>query len=357
MEENGFIHRAFQRGIISFDQLKECLKIQEALVESGSSVPIWEVLVLKGHLSEDQVASIQKGREGPKTYPFGPFTITKKLGEGGMGVVYLAQRQSDRAVVALKLLPQRFSEDSNAVKRFEREAKIAIALDHPNLIKGYEYGQVNDRWYFAMEYVNGKVVGRLIAEHIALEERFTIQVATQIAQALQATHEAGIVHRDIKPDNIIIGYTGVAKLMDLGLAKAIDGATAVTQNGFAVGTPHYMAPEQILGSKEIDVRSDIYSLGATLYHMLTGIQPFKGTNMMEIMNRQLSNELESPAALRPGLSRGTCHIIEKMMAGCAADRYPAPSELLSDLMLVLEGKEPRTRLIDVGKSLVRRMVG
>jgi serine/threonine-protein kinase len=349
MGENDFVTKAITRGLINFDHVKECLKVQEAMAHEGHAVPIWEVLQLKGYLTPEQVQSLHSPQKG---YAYGPYLITAKLGEGGMGVVYLARRQTDDAIVALKLLPQPFSDDSHAVKRFEREAVISIQLSHPNLIKGYEYGKINNHWYYVMEYVKGKTVARMIHESIALDERTSLKIVTQVAQALIATHQAGIVHRDIKPDNIIISEDGVAKLMDLGLAKQLDGTTSLTQSGLAVGTPHYMSPEQIIGKHEVDVRSDIYSLGATLHHMLTGIQPFKGTNMMEIMNRQLSNELESPRKVRPGLSDSICRVLEKMMAGLPEDRYQTPGELLEDLSLVLSGKPPRS-VVKTGRSLIR----
>jgi serine/threonine-protein kinase len=352
--ENDFINKAFIKGMINFEQVKQCIKLQEKMVESGSSVPIWEVLVLKGFLTQEQVEALRDGKEGPKTYPFGNYTLYKKLGEGGMGVVYLGKRNADGVEVAVKLLPVKFSESTNAVKRFEREAKASIALSHRNIVKGHEFGQFKGRWFYVMEFIRGKTVGAMITEKVALEEKQALQITIQVAYAMEAIFKAGIVHRDIKPDNIIIDDKGVARLMDLGLAKSVDGTqTTVTQSGLAVGTPHYMPPEQIIGKKDVDVRSDIYSLGATLYHMLTGVQPFKGTTWMEIMNRQLINELESPKKIRPGLSDGVCQIIEKCMAGREDDRYQNPTELVQDLCLVMDGKNPQGVLMDAGLSIVK----
>lgn len=356
VQEKEFIEAVRKSGLLSPTQLEEALQAQEVMKsQAGVEAPVWQVLVLKGFLSQAQVDGIRQG--GPKTFPFGPFRVESKIGEGGMGVVYLAKKENEDRKIALKVLPQRFSDQPEMVKRFEREARISIGLSHPNLIKGYEYGRINGRWFFAMEYVDGKVLLDLIRERKQLEEKRALEIALQVVKALEEIHRAGLVHRDIKPGNIILTRAGVAKVMDLGLIKSSEGDLSVlTQSGHAVGTPHYMSPEQIQGEKKIDIRSDIYSLGATLYHMLTGTKPFSGTTLLEIVNKQLKHELEDPLKYRPDLSEGAIHVIERMMARDRKDRYQTPAEVREDLERVLAGDEPKSERLEAGRSVVLRRV-
>jgi WD40 repeat protein/tetratricopeptide (TPR) repeat protein len=265
-----------------------------------------------------------------------------------MGAVYLARREGAETPVALKILPQKFSEDESHVARFQREAMISIRLTHPNLVKGHEYGQAKGRWYYAMEFVQGRTVSALIKEKKVLDEKEAAGIALQVARAVGEIHRHGLVHRDIKPDNVMIDARGVARVMDLGLIKSFATEhTRLTQTGYALGTLHYMSPEQLQGSRGpgVDGRSDLFSLGAMLYHMVSGQIPFTGDSMVEIMDKQLKHELEPPRKFRPGLSDGICRVIEKLMAPDPADRYPAAAAVEDDLNLILQGKQPRARLV------------
>jgi WD40 repeat protein len=352
MEGKDLLQAALDRGWITPDQVEEALRAQEVMhSQAGVDLPIGDLLVRKAILTQEQLGELQAK---PKGYAFGPYLVEGKIGEGGMGAVYLARKSGEEKPIALKILPQRFSEEGAYVQRFEREAKISIQLSHPNLVKGYEFGQVNGRWYYAMELIQGTVVSSLIRARKQLDERPALQIAIQIGRALEVIQKHGLVHRDVKPENVIVGEDGTAKLMDLGLAKSVGrDQTRLTQTGAAVGTPHYMSPEQVQG-KDADIRSDVYSLGATLYHMVTGEQPFRGTTMLEIMTHQMKNELEDPRTLRPDLSEGICRVIERAMAWAVKDRYPTPAAMISDMSLVLEGKEPQTGVMEAGRSVVRR---
>jgi tetratricopeptide (TPR) repeat protein len=356
MEEKEFINEAIKKGLVTFEQIQEALKTKEEVTKAGLAVAVWEVLVRKGFATQEQVDAVLSGAApGAKAYPFGPYLIQAKIGEGGMGAVYRASKKGDDKVVALKLLPQRFASNAEYVKRFEREARICIAISDPHLIKGYEFGQINGRWYYAMEFVKGKVLSAVIKERKHLDEKTAVQTILQICRALDTIHKNGLVHRDVKPENVIISEEGIAKLMDLGLVKStLSDLTQLTQSGFAVGTPHYMSPEQIQGTGVVDIRSDIYSLGATLYHAVTGAQPFKGSSAMEIINKQLRHELEDPRGYRPDLTDGIIHVMEKMMARDAKERYETPSQLLEDLALVLDGGMPKSQRLEVGRSMMRR---
>jgi serine/threonine-protein kinase len=352
MDEKEFLSHAIRRGFLTFEQAESAVQAQKAVRAVGPPVPIWEVLLVKGHLSREQVDSILKG--DPRTFSFGHFQIYAKLGEGGMGVVYRAKKQGSPEFVALKVLPDRLSEGP-AIQRFQREARVALTLSHPNLVKGLELGQVGRRWYYSMELVQGRVVGDLIKKGNSLDERTAIHIAIQISEPLGLIHRSGLVHRDVKPENIIIGDDGVAKLMDLGLVKStVEEMTTLTQSGHSIGTPHYMSPEQMQG-QEVDGRSDLYSLGATLFHMVTGQKPFAAKTTMDLLAKQLGEQIEDPQSLRPELSDGICHVIEKLMACRPADRYPNAESLIVDLRQVLEGGQPKTEKLQVGQSVIRRL--
>jgi tetratricopeptide (TPR) repeat protein len=206
-----------------------------------------------------------------------------------------------------------------------------------------------------MEFVKGKVVSALIKEKKHLDERAAIQIVIQVASALALIHKHGLVHRDVKPENIIIGEDGAAKLMDLGLVKStVEDMTNLTQSGYAVGTPHYMSPEQMQG-QAVDGRTDLYSLGATLYHMVTGEKPFRATTPMEILNKQLTKEIEDPKKIRPDLSNGLCVVIEKMLGRDPKERHANAQAVMDDLYLVLDGKPPKSERLAPGKSMIQRI--
>jgi serine/threonine-protein kinase len=353
VDEKTFINEAIKRGLVTFDQIQECLKGQEAMIREGLEAKIWHVIVAKQMATQEQVNAVLKGQPVSKSLAFGPFAILSKLGEGGMGAVYRAKKQGSEEIVALKVLPDRFN-DGDMVKRFEREAKIAITLSHPNLVKGFEFGQVGSRWYYSMELVTGKVVGDFLKDGKRLDEKTALRIIVQVAGALHMIHQHGLVHRDVKPENVIIDNSGVAKLMDLGLVKTSnEGGTALTQTGFAVGTLHYMPPEQFEG-KDVDIRSDLYSLGASLYHMVTGTKPFSATTPMEILKQQLQNELDDPRQICPELTDGICHVMEKAMARDREERYRTPTEMMEDLYLVLDGKPPKSLRLSAGHSVMKR---
>jgi serine/threonine-protein kinase len=228
------------------------------------------------------------------------YRIISKIGEGGMGEVYLAQDTKLDRRVALKILPEEFAGDTERLRRFVQEAKAASALNHPNIITIHEIGDADGTQFIATEYVEGKTLSRLLrAEPASI--RSAIDIAIQIVAALQAAHDAGIVHRDIKPDNVMIRPDGVVKLLDFGIAKLTEknrqpideeAATAIkagTNPGMIVGTAGYMSPEQARG-KQIDARTDIFSFGVVLYEMLTTRTPFEGENAMDVIGSILHKE-------------------------------------------------------------------
>jgi eukaryotic-like serine/threonine-protein kinase len=277
-----------------------------------------------------------KGRETPK-HRIPGFRLVEKLGQGSMGTVYKGVQKSLERTVAIKVMPPELGRNANFVKRFLREARSVAKLNHPNIVSGIDVGEVEGWRYFVMEFIDGVTVGDILRRGGAMDERRSIRIIRQVAQALEHAHKHLLVHRDIKPDNIMIARDGVAKLCDLGLAKEPKEGGSTTEEGLAMGTPNYISPEQAQGKKKIDIRSDLYSLGATFYHMVTGVLPYDGPNPAVIMTRHLLDPLPPPRTRNSALMRGTCQIIEKMMMKTCEDRYQAPEDLIAHLTILEEG--------------------
>jgi serine/threonine protein kinase len=254
-----------------------------------------------------------------------------------MGTVYKAVQRSLDRVVAIKVMPPELGRNANFVKRFLREARSVAKLNHPNIVSGIDVGEVEGWRYFVMEYIDGVTVGEILRRGGAMDERRSIRIITQITHALGHAHKLRLVHRDIKPDNIMIAKDGVAKLCDLGLAKEPKEGGSTTEEGLAMGTPNYISPEQAQGESGIDIRSDLYSLGATFYHMVTGTLPFDGPNPAVIMTKHLLEPLPPPRTRNKALRRGTCQVIEKMMMKQREDRYQEPAELMAHLEILEQG--------------------
>ncbi len=217
----------------------------------------------------------------------GPFLIEKRLGVGGMGIVYKATYTKNGADVALKVLPITLSANKHLVSRFDREMKILKKLKHPRIVQFYGGGEQDGQHFYAMEYIDGGTLGAMLKERGRLDWQQVIEYGTQICQALQHAHEHGIVHRDLKPVNLFLGKDGKLRLGDFGIARDSD-ATALTASGSTVGTHAYMAPEQITGKQPISNKTDLYALGCVLFEMLTGHPPFQAPAHMELMLKHIN---------------------------------------------------------------------
>jgi serine/threonine-protein kinase len=271
---------------------------------------------------------------------FGDYEILEELGAGGMGRVYRARDLTLERVVALKTLAHQFSSDAGYVQRFLKEARAAARLNHPNIVQIYDFGCVDSTYYLAMEFVDGHSLGTYLRRgHFSEAE--SIQIIRHACRALSVAHADGIVHRDIKPDNMMLTSRGDVKLVDLGIAKRVDEDQSVTQTGQAIGTPHYISPEQIRGQKDVDSRADIYSLGATLYHLVTGHTPYSGASGPIVMSMHLVEPLPDPRRFEAGLSEGVCRVIRKMMAKNRDARYGDVYELDLDLYRLQCGEMPQ----------------
>ncbi len=269
----------------------------------------------------------------------GGYQLDDRIGKGGMGLVFKAKQISTDRWVALKVLSPKLSKNQIFTKRFLREAQSAGKLNHANIVSAIDVGQAEGYFYFAMELVEGETMKAAIKRQGFLDERRALEIIYYIAHGLEHAHKNGLIHRDIKPDNILLNNDGIPKLADFGLAKAPDDTT-VTQAGTIIGTPDYISPEQAQGAT-LDIRSDIYSLGATLYHAVVGKQPFEGETAGLILQQQISEEAVPADEANDAVSPETSKVIEKMMEKEPDKRYESPTELIADLELVMKGEQPR----------------
>ena len=261
----------------------------------------------------------------------GDYRVLRKIGAGGMAEVYLAEQQSLGRQVALKVLPATLATDATYVERFLNEARAAAALVHGNIVQIYEVGQADGVRFIAQEYVRGKNLAELLRREGALQPRLVLDVMRQVVAALGRAAELGIVHRDVKPENIMLSDSGEVKVADFGLARISSSDTkTLTQVGVAMGTPLYMSPEQIEG-RPVDVRSDFYGLGVTCYHLLAGTPPFEGDSALAIAMQHLKTAPRPLENLRDDVPSGLARVIHRMMAKKPSGRYDSATEVMGEL--------------------------
>jgi len=350
-----FGHLALKYGYITLEQLQECVNQQDKDKAAGAGRKLGEMLVEKGYLSRGQVIEIfrHQSSAGRQTH-LENYEILAKIGRGAMGAVYKARQLSLNRIVALKILPPKLALNKNYISRFLREARVAAKLNHENIIYVIDVGESKGVYYFAMEYVEGKTVAKLLEEAGVLPEPQVIEIALQVAKALDQAYSYGIIHRDIKPANIMITTQDeILKLCDFGLAKELDLRSSVTTHGTVAGTPFYISPEQIKG-EEVDTRSDIYSLGATMYHLATGELPFPGNSAPIVMVKQLHERPAPPRTKNPKISRALDGIIMKCLEKNPSKRFQAPAELLNSLTTL---SDPSKRKSKSGHSHHRHVSG
>jgi serine/threonine-protein kinase len=340
-EDSKFAYGILQSRFVTRQQLDECLDEVARMASEGTIKSLRDVMVDRNVLSSAQAAAIALAIRKKQTSVFGGFQIERKIGEGGMGAVYKARQVALDRTVALKVLPPELVEDSSYVRRFLSEARLAAKLDHPNVVRAIDFGEVEGKYYFAMEYVEGHTLEEEIEEREALPEAEALGRAIQAARGLECAWRGGLVHRDIKPENLLIGPDGELKIADLGLARETGQGGYTTREGERVtmGTPDYIAPEQARGD-EVDIRADIYSLGITLYRTLTGRFPFTGEDSNAVIRDRFERMPPAVCEVDEGLSEEFTDVIETMMAFSLNERYPDPAVLLHDLELLAEGKPP-----------------
>jgi serine/threonine protein kinase len=281
------------------------------------------------------------------------YVMLEKLGQGAMGVVYKALQTRLNRHVAIKLLKGKKTNDAGFFAQLEREARLAAKLSHNNIVQAIDIGSAGKFHYFVMELIDGKTIqDEMKAGKKRYEEKEAIEIILQIAQALDHASKRGLVHRDIKPANIVMTSDGIAKLADLGMAREnTDEAANTREKGMIIGTPNYIAPEQVQGKSDIDTRADIYSLGGTLYHMVTGQPPFVGNTVMEVLKMHEKAELVPPDHLNDSLSAGLGEVVEMMMAKDRNMRYGSPEALIKDLECLINDMPPKLARQKMSSSL------
>lgn len=336
-----------ESGLVTPDELELCNsmlanKSGESKTGDDDARTLADMLLENEFLTQRQLQRIRSEFEARKSSQRIPgYRIMRKLGSGAMATVFLAKQLSLDRGVAIKVLPKKFSSNVKFIERFYKEGRAAAKLNHPNIVAAYDVGQAGDHHYFVMEYIDGPTIYDRLVKDKRMSESEATRIVIGTAKALQHAHARGFIHRDIKPKNIMLNSQGVVKLADLGLARAMsDKEAAKAEAGRAYGTPYYISPEQIRGEIKIGPQADIYGLGATFYHMVTGRVPFEGKNPSAVMHQHLKAELTPPDHVNPKLSPGCAQVIEMMMAKDPAERYQNATDLLHDLELISQGQPP-----------------
>jgi len=261
----------------------------------------------------------------------GNYDIVSKIADGGMGTVYKAKNRQSGEIVAVKVIASTTAKNPTLLKRFEQEFKAAEQLKHPNVVRAIEFCKSGPQPFLVMEFVDGESLGQRMERIGAFVEADALKIIAQVCEGLQRAHKQGLVHRDVKPDNILVTREGIAKLTDLGLVKDVEGDLNLTKTGRGLGTPHFMAPEQFKNAKTVDVRGDIYSLGATLYAIVTGTVPFGNASPLDCWMKKIRNEFPPPKELNAAVSDRVDWAIRRAMSA-EPDRRPASCrEFLEDL--------------------------
>jgi serine/threonine-protein kinase len=319
---------------VAMDKAKESKRpLADVLVDDGTIDATTADRLTKAlkRILKDERARSEGGMLVKKQ--IGGYKLLRKIGEGGMGEVYLAEQLSMHRTVALKILHQKWAEDEEFRKRFLLEARAAGKLSHTNLIQVFDVGKYQGLYYFSMEYIDGVTCDDLIRHEGPLAPERVIDITLQVCEALNYLSEHGIVHRDIKPANIMVTKDGVVKLADFGFIQQSVFDKELLQEGTTIGTPDYISPEQARGERDLDVRSDIYSLGATVHHMLAGKTMFGGS-CSSVMRAHIDTTPPRLSDLRKDVPEELQRIIVRMVAKSPIDRQQSPTELAKELELL-----------------------
>jgi serine/threonine-protein kinase len=345
-DEGKLAHALISRGLIAPEEYHQVKTGGDAGDNESAAEALLQRLVKAGFLTVHQARRAMKELFQLRNQVIPGYDLLEELGQGAMGTVRKARQLSMDRLVAIKILQKRLSSNPEFTKRFEREARIAAKLSHNNIVQAIDVGSARSSertfHYFVMEYVEGKTIKQEIENGKIYEEKEAVDIVLQIAQALAHAHKRKLIHRDIKPANIILTAEGVAKLADLGMARETsDFATAKAEKGMTIGTPYYIAPEQVQSRTDVDSRADIYSLGATFYHMVTGQPPFPAKKIDAVLRAHLEEELTPPDHLNTSLSAGVGEVVEFMMAKDRRLRYQTPDDLIIDLECLFTGAPPK----------------
>jgi serine/threonine-protein kinase len=338
-EELKFFGILVLKGRLKKEDVLKCLAKREELKDKGKEVSLSRIAAGLKIISPEKLARYKLS--GGEEVPDMPgFELRAKIGEGGMSSVFKYYQKAADRTVAVKILKEELAGNKALSRSFLREAKTLIDLEHENIVKGYRAGTVQGRYVFIMEYVDGESLQELIARKMTFDEDSALYVVLQATKAMEYLLGRNILHRDIKPGNLLIDRKNTVKLIDLGLATTIGTDDELSDDDTTIGTAHYISPEQARGQKDLDVRSDIYSLGATLYQLVLGELPFTGETDQEVMAHQILDSLSSKALKSGrGISPHMHYFIEKMMVKDREIRYQNPAELIKDIEDKIKGKK------------------
>ncbi|NUQ62068.1 MAG: serine/threonine protein kinase [Pirellulales bacterium] len=331
-----FLRNLNQSGLLS----KEANKVEASLAADGQArdtATVVERLIRAGRLTEYQAIRLCEGQT--KGLAFGEYVILDQIGAGGMGQVFKARHRSMDRIVALTILPAKFADSPEAVKRFQREVRAAGKLSHPNIVTAHDAGQHDGLHYLVMEYVDGDDLGRVVSKRGPLGVAAAVDCIVQAATGLDYAHQRGIVHRDIKPANLLLDRQGTVKILDMGLARLDEpgpegeaaGTDSLTGTDQTMGTFDYMAPEQAEDTHHADQRSDIYSLGCTLYRLLTGRSPYRGQSAVQTILAHRDQPIPSLCEARAEVPELVDVIFQKMLSKRPEDRYQSMGEMIAEL--------------------------
>ena len=321
-----FLQLVGKSGLLQPDALTRCAGELPNLPPETAKVAT--IYVRRGLLTKLQARLLLSGKY--KGFLIGPYSILDEIGKGGMGAVYLAEHRTLRRRVALKVLLGDKVNLPGAVDRFFREARAAAALDHANIVRVFDVGQQGDSYYLVMEYVRGQTLDKLLAANTVLPREQAVEFAAQAAAGLQHAAEKGFIHRDIKPANLMVTDDGVVKILDMGLARNLsnaDDVTGIRDKDAVLGTADYVSPEQAIHGAKVDIRADIYSLGATFFTLLTGRAVFLGNVAQKLINHQQAPPTR-PSDVDPNIPEELSDVVVRMLAKHPDDRYQSPFEVI-----------------------------
>lgn len=331
-----FCQQALKKKYLSHRLFKECLVAHAQIIRMGLKKPtIRDIVMSKADLKPEQIAEIMAllGARSGKRYIEG-YKLVEKVTSGAFGSIYKAKQENMDRTVALKVLPRRLALNQLYVRNFMRETKLAARLAHENIVYVLDAGQSAGLLYLAMEYVEGETLERMIHRKGPMAEKPTLGIVWSLSQALSHAHNTGILHRDVKPANVVMQGGKIPKLCDFGLAKSTARKAIMDASGIVVGTPSYMAPEQILGEKA-DERTDVYGLGATLYFMACGKRPFPpGKSYDEVYENQIKKPLQPLRNVNPDVSMSLEKLVHKMMHRDREKRHQNADEVTDELMRI-----------------------
>jgi serine/threonine-protein kinase len=351
-EEMRFFGLLVLKGRLRKEEVLRCLQTREKLAEKGREATLFRIATALKLISPEKLA-LYRLSGGEDVPPMPGYKLKGKIGEGGMSSVFKYYEQAADHFVAVKILKKEQAEIPSVRRSFVREAKSLIELEHANIVKGYRVGTVQGFYVFIMEFIDGDSLQELIRKEMIFDEDAALYIILQALRAMEYLNSRNILHRDIKPGNLLLKRDNTVKLIDLGLAAFMDQEGTSADDDTTIGTAHYISPEQARGEKDLDVRSDIYSLGATLYQLVLGKMPFTGEDDEEVMARQILDSLSSTALKNRSVSPHMHYFIEKMMVKDREIRYQSPAELMKDIETKIKGKKTLTYRPDQEDTLLK----